>query len=106
MEFDPPTRAGQGVNRVADRILPVKAMAERSQPVELEKREFAAPDPGGSFGHHLLHLADAVGRQAEVFTGVRERGGEMAQDLEVEPPAHHFHRPHLIAQSAPLGIKE
>src|ERR1017187_10128035 len=106
MEIHAPIRTAQRVDRVIERLLPIDAVAQTAQPMELVQLPFPTPDPGGSHLHHERHFILRLRFQTHVLAGVSERRREPAQDCHVQPEPHHSHGPQLVAQITPTRFKE
>ena len=67
MEIHAPIRTAQRVDRVIERLLPIDAMTQSAQPVELVQLPFPTPDPGGSHLHHERHFTLRLRFQTHVL---------------------------------------
>ena len=67
MEVHALIRTAQRVDRVIERLLPIDAVTQTAQPVELVQLPFPTPDPGGSHLHHERHFTLRLRFQTHVL---------------------------------------
>src|ERR1039457_4291037 len=96
MEIDALIRLSLRVDGGSEWPFPINAPTKRPPPMGLEQQELPPPDPGRTFLHDQLHLAQAAGLQAQVVAGVSKGRRKSAEDLQLETPPHHLDGPHLV----------